>query len=207
MFELLQNPWLAALILPLLGYLSGSLSFALWITRAVKGVDVRKTGSKHATTTNTIRQAGFGPGAVVLVLDLAKGFLPTFLAVLAAQPDWIIGLTAAAAVAGHCWPLFAGFQGGMGLATTGGALLSVNGLAFLIGLAILIALTLGLKHGARASVITGLAIAPIFFVIGLRGPVLWIGVLAGVIIAVRFALDWRREYKELWLDRAQTPTE
>ncbi|HNB52816.1 MAG TPA: glycerol-3-phosphate acyltransferase [Anaerolineales bacterium] len=203
MLSLLQTPILAAFIFALLGYLSGSLSFALWITRAVKGVDVRKTGSKHATTTNTIRQAGFGPGIIVLILDISKGFLPVFLAVRTHQPDWIIGLTAAAAVAGHCWPLFAGFQGGMGLATTGGALLAVNWLAFLVGLAILIALTLGLKHGARASVITGLAIAPIFFLMGQRGAVLWIGVLAGVIIAIRFAIDWRREYKELWLDRTQ----
>lgn len=64
----------------LLGYLSGSLPFALWITRLVKGVDVRQAGSGHATTTNTIRQAGFGAGALVFVLDTAKGFLPTWLA-------------------------------------------------------------------------------------------------------------------------------
>lgn len=50
----------------LLGYLSGSLPFAIWITRLFEGVDVREAGSGHATTTNTIRQARFGPGALVL---------------------------------------------------------------------------------------------------------------------------------------------
>jgi acyl phosphate:glycerol-3-phosphate acyltransferase len=60
-----------------LGYLSGSLPFAVWITRLVKGVDVRDAGSGHATTTNTIRQAGFFPGALVFFLDVAKGFVPT----------------------------------------------------------------------------------------------------------------------------------
>jgi len=64
----------------LLGYLCGSLPFAIWITRLFKGVDVREAGSGHATTTNTIRQAEFGPGALVLMLDIAKGFLPTWLA-------------------------------------------------------------------------------------------------------------------------------
>lgn len=202
-----ENLWLSLFIFPLIGYLSGSLAFSLWITRAVKGVDVRETGSKHATTTNTIRQAGFGPGAVVLILDISKGFLPVSLAARAGLPAWLIGLTAGAAVAGHCWPLFAGFRGGMGLATTGGSVLAVSWLAFLVSLAILIALTLGLKHGARASVITGVLIAPLYFLMGLRAPVIWIGALGGLIIAIRFLMDWRREYKELWLDRAQTPTE
>jgi len=53
---------LSYFLLPVLGYLFGSLPFSIWITRFVKGVDVRDSGSGHATTTNTIRQAGFGWG-------------------------------------------------------------------------------------------------------------------------------------------------
>src|SRR5512146_2917303 len=97
------------LLFPLLGYLSGSLTFAIWITRLVKGVDVRDAGSGHATTTNTIRQAGFAAGALVLVLDVAKGFLPAWLALHNAPPEarnWIAALAVAAAIAGHCWPVF-----------------------------------------------------------------------------------------------------
>ena len=196
-----MSPLLSISFFILLGYLSGSLSFALWITRAVRGVDVREAGSKHATTTNTIRQAGFGPGALVLILDITKGFVPVYLASRANLPDWEIGLTAAAAVAGHCWPLFARFRGGMGLATAGGGLLAVSWLAFVVGIGILVALTLALKHGARASVLTGLLLAPAFFAFGLRGAVIWIGGLAGLVIAARFTADWRRQYQELWLDR------
>ena len=70
----------------LLAYLSGSLPFGLWITRLVKRVDIRDGGSGHITTTNTIRQAGWLPGALVLVLDVAKGFLPTYLALHLGQP-------------------------------------------------------------------------------------------------------------------------
>src|SRR5512142_2132383 len=95
-------------LFPILGYLSGSLPFSIWITRLVKGVDVRAGGSGHATTTNTIRQAGFGWGALVFVLDVAKGFIPTWLALRYAPAEWIVPVTAGLAVVGHCWPLFAG---------------------------------------------------------------------------------------------------
>ena len=61
---------LSSLLFPLLGYLSGSLPFSIWVTRLVKHVDVRDAGSGHATTTNTIRQAGFGWGALVAILDV-----------------------------------------------------------------------------------------------------------------------------------------
>lgn len=192
---------LSALTFPLLGYLSGSLTPSIWITRLVKGVDVRDAGSGHATTTNTIRQAGFGWGALVLVIDIAKGFLPTWLALTYAPAVWIVPLTAGAAVIGHCWPLFAQFRGGMGLACAGGSLLAEEPLAMSIGLAILILLTLTIRHSARASVFTGILMAPAFWLLGLRDIEFWIAIAVGIVIAMRFLIDWNRQYRELWLDR------
>lgn len=190
-----------AIVFGLLGYLSGSLPFAIWITKLVKGVDVRQAGSGHATTTNTIRQAGFGAGVVVFLLDLTKGFIPTWLALHFSLPIWIIALTSAMAVAGHCWPLFAGFRGGMGLATTGGGLLAVKPIGFLIALGILIFLTLVIHHSARAAVFTGILMAPVMWLLGLHDLVFWVAVSTGIVIAVRFLSDWNRKYRELWLDR------
>lgn len=197
------------LLFPLLGYLSGSLTFAIWVTRLVKGVDVRDAGSGHATTTNTIRQAGFGPGAVVGVLDVAKGFVPVWLALRYGGdlPGWVVPLTAALAVAGHCWPLFGGFRGGMGIAAAAGGLLAKSPLAFVLGAGLLIALVLIIHHGARASVVTGVLLAPELWLFGLRGQVLWIAVAVGVVIAFRFLIDWNRRYRELWLDREKITTE
>ena len=197
-----------AFLLPALGYLCGSLPFSIWITRRVKGVDVRAAGSGHATTTNTIRQAGFGWGALVLLLDIAKGFLPTYLALQVAHDDsmpYLVPLTAACAVIGHCWTLFAQFRGGMGLATFGGALLAVNWFAFVIGLGMLLLLTLTIHHSARASVATGILIAPVFWLLGLRGMEFWIALAGGLVIAYRFLIDWNRKYRELWLDREKRP--
>ncbi len=188
-------------VFPLLGYLSGSLPFSIWVTRYVKNVDVRDAGSGHATTTNTIRQAGFGWGALVLLLDITKGFIPTFLALRFIDNPWVIALTAAFAVAGHCWPLCAQFRGGMGLATFGGALLAANWFAFVIGLGLLLTLTLIIHHSARASTLTGILMAPLFWLFNLRGIEFWIAIAGGLVIAYRFLMDWNREYRELWLDR------
>lgn len=188
-------------LFPILGYLLGSLPFSIWVTRLVKNVDVRDSGSGHATTTNTIRQAGFGWGALVAVLDVAKGFLPTYLALRYTENAWIIALTAALAVAGHCWPVFAQFRGGMGLAPFAGSLLTVNWFAFLIGAGLLLALLLLTRHGARASVLTGILISPLFWLLNLRGLELWVALICGLVIAYRFLIDWNRKYRELWLDR------
>lgn len=188
-------------LFPIIGYISGSLPFSIWVTRHVKNVDVRDAGSGHATTTNTIRQAGFGWGALVLVLDIAKGFLPTWLALEFSGETWLVALTAASAVIGHCWPVFAQFRGGMGLATFGGALLAVDWFAFVIGLGLLLLLTITIHHSARASVATGILIAPVFWLFNLRGFEFWIALAGGLVIAFHFLIDWNRKYRELWLDR------
>jgi acyl phosphate:glycerol-3-phosphate acyltransferase len=179
----------------------GSLTPSIWITRWLKGVDVRDSGSGHATTTNTIRQAGFLPGALVFILDVAKGFFPVWLALRYAPASWIVPLTAAAAVAGHCWPLLAGFRGGMGLATAAGGIIAANWLGLVLGLGMLIVLMLILRHSARASVFTGIFLAPLIYLAGLRGAVVWIAIGVGAVIALRFLIDWNRKYRELWLDR------
>jgi glycerol-3-phosphate acyltransferase PlsY len=188
--------------LVILGYLCGSLPFALWITRWLKGTDVRLGGSGHATTTNTIRQAGWGAGVLVFLLDTLKGFAPVYLAGLIGTAEWVIPITAGLAVAGHCWPIFAGFRGGMGLASTGGAILAISPLGFLIGIAILITFVLVIHHSARASVVTGLLLPWAYWIIGMRGELFNVALAAGLVIAVRFLIDWNRKYRELWLDRA-----
>lgn len=187
--------------LAILGYLSGSLPFSVWVTRLLKGTDVRAGGSRHATATNTMRQAGWAAGVLVLVLDIAKGFLPVYLASQFDIGIWGLAVTAGMVVVGHCWPVFAGFRGGMGLASAGGAFLAVSPLGFLIGLAVLVLLVLVLHHSARASVVTGVLLPWVLWIFGLRGDVFGVALAVGGVIALRFLIDWNRQYRELWLDR------
>jgi glycerol-3-phosphate acyltransferase PlsY len=194
------------ILLAFLGYLCGSLPFAVWITRLVKGVDVRAGGSGHATATNTLRQAGWEAAVLVLGLDLGKGFLPIYLGVRIGAPNWVLGLTAALTVAGHCWPLFAGWRGGMGLATSGGAIFAAAPLGFALGLGVLVFAVLLIRHSARGAVVAGLLIPGFLWMFGLRGAVIWVSGGAGLLIVMRFWSDWHRRYRELWLDREKRVT-
>ena len=182
-------------------YLSGSLPFAIWVMRWTKGIDVRDGGSGHMTTTNTIRQAGWAPGILVFLLDTAKGYIPLYIAIHLGLPDWAVGLAAMLAVIGHCWPVFAQFRGGKGLAVTGGILLAISLPGFLISAGVLILFVLVTRHAARGSLFAALIIPVILWLAGYRGAIIYSMVLAGLVIAGRFILDWNRKYRELWLDR------
>jgi acyl phosphate:glycerol-3-phosphate acyltransferase len=196
-----MNDTLLSALFILVAYLSGSLAFAVWVTRWRAGVDVRQVGSRHATATNALRQAGWKIALFVALLDVLKGFLPVYLARSAGVPDLGLALVGAAAVAGHCWPIFAGFRGGMGLAPTGGALLAVSPIGFAFGLGWVILVLLIIRHAARAMLIATLSGPWVALLLGVRGPVIPLAMLAGLIVASRYASDWRRKYKELWLDR------
>lgn len=107
-----------------LGYLSGSISFAILISRWVKGIDIRTAGNKNPGTANVGREVGIGWGALVLLGDLAKGLLPLLIARLFFFPDdnytdyFALFLTGMSVITGHCWPLYFRFRGGRGLATS-----------------------------------------------------------------------------------------
>lgn len=192
---------LLSLSMWVLSYLSGSLPFAVWVMRWLKGVDVRAGGSGHMTTTNTIRQAGWAPGILVFVLDTLKGFLPIYLAIRLGLPYWAIAVAAALAVIGHCWPVLAQFRGGMGLAVTGGVLLAASPLSFGIAVGVLLISLLVIRHAARAGLAAGLLVPVALWLFGLRGLLTWISIPVGLVIAARYTIDWKRTYRELWLDR------
>jgi glycerol-3-phosphate acyltransferase PlsY len=107
------------------GYLLGSIPFGLVIGRLVKGVDIRDYGSGKTGMTNTLRTLGKGPAAAVFLLDLLKGALPVLLAKLLVDDARVEVIGALAAIAGHDWPVYAGFRGGRGVSSSFGALLAM----------------------------------------------------------------------------------
>lgn len=116
----------------LFGYLLGSLPVALVVGRLVAGLDIRRHGSRNAGATNVYRVLGWKPALVVLVMDLAKGFLAAWSVPLLVSGDPITLATIAGfgAVLGHCYPVFAGFAGGKGVATAAGMVLAVCPIVF-----------------------------------------------------------------------------
>ncbi len=134
--------WIAAALVG--GYLIGSLSFAVIVSRVMGLSDPRSYGSKNPGATNVLRSGNRAAAVLTLALDALKGFVPVLL-VLWLGPRIGLGETTAAfaglaAFAGHVWPVFFGFQGGKGVATAAGVLVALNpwlGLATLLTWAII----------------------------------------------------------------------
>ncbi|HQW81319.1 MAG TPA: glycerol-3-phosphate 1-O-acyltransferase PlsY [Pseudomonadota bacterium] len=110
----------------LAAYLIGSVSGSLLLGR-LRGVDIRTLGSGNAGGTNALRTQGLKFALGVVLIDVGKGALATWIG-LQSEPDTTIALRLAlgcgfAAMLGHVWPLFHGFRGGKGVATVIGLLL------------------------------------------------------------------------------------
>ena len=133
----------------LASYLIGSIPTAYLFGRMLKGIDIRKVGSGNVGATNALRVLGRGPGVIVLLLDMLKGFLTVvFLGNLFQDKPVLLStqnlriLMGLACICGHNWTIFLQFKGGKGIATTFGVLLGISlkisGLNSVIGLLILI---------------------------------------------------------------------
>lgn len=114
--------------IPAVGYLLGSLPVGVWAARLRGATDPRSAGSGGSGATNVLRVDGAAPAAAVLVLDVAKGAAAVLLArrLAGGVDDWTVAATAAAAVLGHLYPVFASFRGGKGVATSAGAALLLD---------------------------------------------------------------------------------
>jgi len=141
----------------LAGYLVGSISFAVLVSRSMGLADPRGYGSGNPGATNVLRSGNKAAALLTLALDALKGYLPV-LAVLVVGPRYGLGETTAAfvglaAFVGHVWPLFFRFQGGKGVATAAGVLMALNpllGLATLLSFAIIVAFS---RYVSLASVV------------------------------------------------------
>jgi len=102
-------------------YLIGSICSAVIVCRACNLPNPQTEGSKNPGATNVLRLAGKKYAAIVLVVDMLKGFLPVFLADLLGANPTVMGYTCLAAVLGHIYPVFFNFTGGKGVATALGA--------------------------------------------------------------------------------------
>jgi len=124
-------------LVTLVGYVIGSLPFAVLIARA-KGVDIFKVGSGNPGSTNVKRSVGKGAGNLCFALDFAKGAVAAGWPLLAFEGDpkatlglGILGLMGA--VIGHSYSVFLKFRGGKGVATSAGGVLVLFPLPWLAG--------------------------------------------------------------------------
>lgn len=160
---------MTALALLLGGYLLGSVQSGLIVGRVYRGIDVRDYGSGKTGFTNTLRMFGVGAAVIVVAFDIAKGALPVLAGSLLFGDPLAAAFGGMAAVAGHTWPVFAGFRGGRGVATSFGAFLAVAPLAALVTLTIgvlVLAITRYVSLMSIAAMLAGLATLVVFIAAG-----------------------------------------
>lgn len=135
----MEPNWLYCTASIIISYLVGSIPTSVWWGKRFHGIDVRAHGSRNAGATNTFRVLGWKAGVPVLLIDILKGFLPvrilpnfSGLEVDSNAWMWLRVALVMATVIGHLYPVFAGFKGGKGVATSLGGVLAVHPGAALI---------------------------------------------------------------------------
>ena len=140
----------AYIIIAIIAYLIGSINFSVIISKRMAGFDVREKGSGNAGTTNMLRSIGVKAAVITLLCDILKGVVVILIAILIGNivdgldDALLVQLAGIFVIIGHTFPIFFGFKGGKGIATSLGVLLTINwqiGLICLVFALILIALT------------------------------------------------------------------
>jgi glycerol-3-phosphate acyltransferase PlsY len=144
------------------GYLLGSIPVGVIVTRALQGVDVRDYGSGKTGFTNTLRVIGLRRSVPVFLGDFAKGAAAALMPLLYTDDPWAQAAGGLAAVAGHVWPVFAGFRGGRGVLTGAGVLVALNPIAC-VAVVPLALVVLGTTRYMSLTSISGAAGAAVIF--------------------------------------------
>jgi acyl phosphate:glycerol-3-phosphate acyltransferase len=144
------------------GYLLGSIPTSVWVAKSFYNIDIREHGSKNAGATNTFRVLGKAAGSFVFAVDVIKGVLPvlfvTWIADSSDSESFAIYsiLAGVSAVVGHVLPLYAGFKGGKGVATSFGVLIALAPLSATICLFIFLLVWFAFNYVSLGSIIAAL---------------------------------------------------
>ncbi len=146
-------------------YLLGSIPTGLVLATVVAGIDPRQGGSRNIGATNVLRTAGKTLGVVTLIGDVLKGVIPVSVALFLQRGEWWVGAVGLGAFLGHCFPIYIGFKGGKGVATSLGVYLPLAPLAVLVNVFIF-ASALGMSSMVSVGSITAAIAMPLLIWLG-----------------------------------------
>ncbi len=174
-------------LLVIMAYLLGSISSAILVCRIMGLADPRSEGSGNPGATNVMRIGGKKAAAITLLGDMLKGLIPVLIAQFLNVSPLILALVAFAAFIGHLYPVFFGFEGGKGVATSFGVFLGAN---WLVGLAILTTwyAVYKLSKISSLSALVAAIFAPlyIYLIMGMQ-------ILVYVAVLISVMLIWRHK--------------
>jgi glycerol-3-phosphate acyltransferase PlsY len=195
--------WLGLLACLCAGYLLGSIPTGYLVARA-RGVDLRRYGSGNIGATNAFRVLGRGPGLVVLVVDVLKGYLACTVAcaaVAAVMDRWGAGgfdpgaarvLAGFGAVLGHTYTCWLGFRGGKGIATSAGVFLALAPLALAVALVGWVLMFVWFRYVSLASVTAAVLLPAAVWLTERSGLLAWVTTALGLIAIARHHQNLRR---------------
>jgi len=155
---------LSLILIIVISYLAGSIPTSIIVSKLFFGFDIRERGSGNAGGTNAFRILGWKVGLTVMILDLGKGVLATYLISqiridsLSWPMVYVQIIARSAAVIGHIWTIFAGFRGGKGVGTAAGMLLVLYPISFVISLLIFFLVLLTTRYVSVSSMSAAVAL-------------------------------------------------
>jgi len=177
----------------IIAYLLGSIPFGVIFGHLFKGVDVRSGGSKHMGALNTWRMVGLFPAVLVAFGDMGKALVAIKIAQALDPTGWAMPVAGAMAVVGHCWPIYVGFRGGVGIASGMAMIFYLAPRAALVMVAIWGVWVAILRHFPRSQAAIALTAPFVLWAFHSPPQVLLLGILAGGVIFVRHIPELRRE--------------
>ena len=152
------------IIVLVVGYLLGSISSGVLVSKAFSNTDIRSQGSGNAGTTNMLRVLGRKLALITFIGDMLKGVIAVLIgkALVGGDLGGVLGV--AGAVLGHYFPLYFGFKGGKGIATGFGSLLFVFPVEALSALAVFVAIVAATRYVSLGSIIAAAVLPMLVFI-------------------------------------------
>lgn len=184
-----------ALGLVVAAYVVGSIPFGYLFARA-RGIDIRQRGSGNIGAVNVARSLGKKLGLVVLLLDALKGAIPVlaarWLGLHESVDPFVITAAGVAAISGHCFPVWLGFRGGKGVATTLGVFIVVDPLITLVTVMIFVIVYAIFRIASLGSIVA-VASLPVWLLVAQRGDeVVTLAIASALIVIAKHAPNIRR---------------
>lgn len=148
----------AQILMVVAAYLLGSINSAIIVSKAFSLPDPRNLGSGNPGATNVLRTGNKLAAVITLLGDLLKGLLPVLAVDLVTASAPLVAATGIAALLGHMYPIYYGFKGGKGVATTLGVLFAFDWLLALIWLALWLFTALVFRYSSLAALLSTLVI-------------------------------------------------
>ncbi len=186
---------LSDLILIIVAYVLGSVSFGLILARLKGGVDLRGQGSGSIGATNVARAMGKRAGIITLLGDCAKGLVAVLLAQAWGSSLWIVAAVAMAAVLGHLFPWYAGFRGGKGVATALGVFIPTLPLPLLGALIAFIAMVLVWRYVSAGSVLAAIIMPILTAVFANPLPLTLAATIIAVLVVIKHQSNLQRLFQ------------